>query len=146
MTIPPISIKKIKMGEKITHKIAIIDDDPVTRTMLARILDREDLKIMQASDGQEGWDMIQREVPDLVISDMLIARIDGLDLCRKIKRDPILKLVKVILISAIYKGFHHRAEIRESQADDFIEKPIQAKVLKEKVDRLLLEADKSIEP
>jgi DNA-binding response OmpR family regulator len=130
---------------KITHKIAIIDDDPVTRAMLAKILDREDLKILQAGDGQLGWDMIQREVPDLVITDMLIPRIDGLDLCRQIKRDPILKLVKVILMSAVYKGFHHKAEIRESKADDFIEKPIQAKVLKEKVDRLLLEGDKAIE-
>jgi len=135
----------MNMSDKITHKIAIIDDDPVTRALLAKILDREDLQVMQASDGQEAWDMIQREVPDLVISDMLIARIDGLELCRKIKRDPILKLVKVILMSAVYKGFHHKAEIRESKADDFIEKPIQAKVLREKVDRLLLEADKAIE-
>ncbi len=129
----------------ITHKIAIIDDDPVTRAMLAKILDRIDLKIIQACDGREGWEMIQREVPDLVISDMLIPRIDGLELCRKIKTDPVLKLVKVILISAVYKGIHHRAEIRECKADDFIEKPIQAKILREKLDRLLLESDKAVE-
>jgi len=129
------------MGKKTSYKIIVIDDDPVTRTMLARILGRDDLKVLQASDGQEGWSLVQSEAPDLVISDMLISRIDGLDLCRKIKEDPNLNLVKVILISAVYKGFRYKSEIRASKADDFIAKPIQADILKETVDRLLREAD-----
>jgi DNA-binding response OmpR family regulator len=129
------------MGQKTTHKIVIIEDDPVTRTMLAKILSREDLKVLQASDGQEGWSLIQSEAPDLVITDMLISRIDGLELCRKIKEDRNLNLIKVILISAVYKGFRFKSDIRESKADDFIAKPIQADILREKVDRLLAGTD-----
>lgn len=128
-----------------TRKILIVEDDPVTRTLLTRILGDREVAVLEAVNGQEGWDIVRREMPDLIIADMLIPKIDGLELCRKIKTDPVLKLVKVVLISAVYKDFHHKTEIRESRADAFIEKPVEAKALRETVKRLLLEADREVE-
>ncbi len=115
------------------RKILIIEDDPVTLTMLAKLLAANDRQILTSRDGRDGLDQIFKEKPDLVICDLLIPHVDGLDLCRTIKADEALHFTRVILMSAVYKGFQHKSDIWESGADDFITKPIDTKLLKEKV-------------
>jgi DNA-binding response OmpR family regulator len=115
------------------YKIIIIDDDPVTLTMLSKLLTAADVQVLSARDGRDGLDLAMKERPNLVICDLLIPHIDGLDLCRTIKAEPSLFLTKVILMSAVYKGFHHKSDIYDSGADDFITKPLDTKLLKEKI-------------
>lgn len=118
-------------------KILIVDDDRVTLTMLEMILSRHGYQILSAKDGEEGWDLASKEKPDVVISDMLIPKIHGLDLCAKIKQDPQLKDIKVILMTAVYKGAAFQFDARDSGADHFIEKPIDTNALLVELEKLL---------
>jgi CheY-like chemotaxis protein len=119
------------------RKILIIDDDRVTLTMLEMILSRHGYQVLSAKDGAEGLDLATKEKPDVVISDMLIPKIHGLELCTKIRQDPQLKDIKVILMTAVYKGAAFQFEAKDSGADFFIEKPIDTNELLDKLDKLL---------
>ena len=118
-------------------KILIIDDDRVTLTMLEMILSRHGYKVLSAKDGAEGFELASKEKPDVMISDMLIPKIHGLELCTKIKEDPLLKDIKIILMTAVYKGATFQFEAKESGADHFIEKPIDTNDLLDKLKELL---------
>ena len=119
------------------RKLVIIDDDRMTLRMLEELLSQEGVKIFGVRDGFEGLKLILEEVPDVVISDVLVPGLDGFDLCRKIKENPGLAKTKVILMSAVFKGYYYKNDIRESGADDFFIKPIQTDVLKKRVAEFL---------
>lgn len=118
-------------------KILIIDDDRVTLTMLEMILSRHGYLTLSAQDGQQGLEIVKKEKPAAVISDMLIPKLHGLELCDKIKKDPEVKEVKVILMTAVYKGTAFHFEARDCGADHFIEKPIDTNGLLSILDELL---------
>ncbi|MDH5742869.1 MAG: response regulator, partial [Candidatus Aminicenantes bacterium] len=67
------------------RKILLVDDDRVTLTMLEMILSRHKYQVLSAKDGSEALELALKERPDAVISDMLIPKLHGLDLCKKIK-------------------------------------------------------------
>jgi DNA-binding response OmpR family regulator len=118
-------------------KILVIDDDKVTLTMLEMILSRNGYKVLSANDGAQGYDLAAKEKPDAVISDMLIPKIHGLELCTKIRENPLLQDTKIILMTAVYKGATFQFQAKESGADYFIEKPIDTKGLLDKLKELL---------
>ncbi len=118
------------------RKIVVIDDDPITVTMLTKLLAQKDVQVFSSPDGLKGWELIQQERPDLIISDLLVPHIDGLELAKMIKNHPALGSTKIVLMSAVYKGFYHRDDIQASGANDFISKPIDTKILREKISRL----------
>lgn len=120
-------------------KIVVIDDDRVTLELLKRLLSQNEFQVFGAQDGKSGYELIQSEKPDLVISDLLLPKIHGLDLCQKIKEDPSLKKTKVILITATYKTAAFKHEIKESGAEEFIEKPIDTIELMKKIYKLYIE-------
>lgn len=104
-------------------KIVIIDDDKVTLTILTMTLLRQKFEVFSALDGEKGLNLVEKERPSIVISDMLLPRIDGISLCQKIKENPELRHIKVILMSAI-RNLALQFEAKHSGADEFIEKPI----------------------
>jgi len=120
-------------------KIVVIDDDPVTREILNKTLSEGDFAVFLAKDGKSGHELVLKEQPDLVLLDLLLPKIHGLDLCRKIKEDPNLKTTRVILMTAAYKSPAFRQDINESGADDFIEKPLDTIELMKKIYRLCIE-------
>jgi DNA-binding response OmpR family regulator len=111
------------------RKILIVDDDRVTLTMLGMILSRHKYQVLSAQDGSQGYEQAKQERPDAVISDMLIPKIHGLELCKMIKQDPDLNQTKVILMTAVYKGTTFKFEAKDCGADFFIEKPINTNEL-----------------
>jgi DNA-binding response OmpR family regulator len=120
-------------------KIVVIDDDPVTREILNKMLSKDDFEVFCAKDGKSGHELVRSEQPDIVLLDLLLPKIHGLDVCRKIKQDPNLKKTKVILMTATYKSPAFRQNINVSEADDFIEKPLDTIELMKKIYRLCIE-------
>jgi len=118
-------------------KIVVIDDDRITLTMLEMVFSRHGFQVFSAQDGAEGYELVQKEKPDILISDMLLPKIHGTELCKKIKETPELKQTKVILMTAVYKGPSFRFEARDCGADDFIEKPLDMKDLLSRIDKFL---------
>jgi CheY-like chemotaxis protein len=118
-------------------KILVIDDDKVTLTMLEMILSRHGYLTLSAQDGEEGLEVAIKHKPDVVISDMLIPKIHGLELCAKIRQDPQLKETRIILMTAVYKGAAFHFEAKDCGADHFIEKPIDTNGLLRKLEELV---------
>jgi len=113
-----------------SKKIVIIDDDRVTLTMLETVLKKQGFQVSTAQDGAAGLALVQSQRPDIVITDMLIPKIHGIDLCQEIKTDEELKSTKVILMTAVYKGLHFKQDVDEAGADYCMEKPLDmAKIL-----------------
>lgn len=131
-----------------TNKIIIIDDDRVTLRLLEGILTRSEFSVLSARDGESGFELARREKPDIVICDFLLPKMDGLEVCKRIKEDPELKQTRVILMTAVYKGATARDALRDSRADEFIEKPFETSVLMKKVYKLcqdIAEAEEATE-
>lgn len=123
-------------------KIAIVDDDRVTLAVIEKALILDGFWVYSAKDGEEGLELVKQEKPDILISDMLMPKIHGVDLCKKVKESHELQHTRVILMSAVYKKIAYKDLIRESGADDFIEKPVDLNTLKGKINKLLKDKDR----
>ncbi len=121
-----------KGDEKI---ILVIDDNTDVRNLLKDILVPE-YKIVEASDGLEGWNKASELVPDLIISDILMPGMDGNKLCEKIKTTNLTNHIPVILLTALptsedrIKGLKHGA-------DSYIPKPFEAEHLLVRIEKLI---------
>ena len=118
------------------QKIVVIDDDKVTRKLLTEILSRNGYETFGAHDGQEGLALVKWEIPELVLTDLLIPILDGIGVCQQIKTDPDLIATKVVVMSALRNPLLVR-EAKAAGADDFLDKPIKTDVLLDLVKRLI---------
>ncbi|MFH1135965.1 MAG: response regulator [Pseudomonadota bacterium] len=116
-----------------TKTIILIDDDADTRTYMGTILLRGGYKIMTAGNGQEGWQMIQENRPDLILLDMMMPRKSGMNLLADLKTNPALKDIPVIIISGVgqmtgvdmKKHMSERPGEEAIRPDNFMEKPVK---------------------
>lgn len=115
--------------------ILIIDDNHEMRKYLRSIL-AESYHVIEASDGQSGLSLAMETVPDLIISDVMMPVMDGLELCNRLKTDkttchiPVLLLTARILESQEIEGYDHGA-------DAYITKPFTSRLLAARIDNLL---------
>jgi CheY-like chemotaxis protein len=118
--------------------VLIVDDDKLVRLIARKALADADLNVMDAADGATALQMAQELVPDLVITDALLPRLDGRELARRIKSDPALRKTKVVVITALYKGTRYKNEaIKEFLVDDYLAKPLTPAKLRWIVARML---------
>src|SRR5512145_1707539 len=90
-------------------KILVAEDDPEARELLKLLLGGGDYDLIEATDGVEALDLLRTEHPDLLITDIVMPRMDGYELVRKLRQDQSLSRLKVIFCSASY----HEREVRE---------------------------------
>ncbi len=121
-----------------SYKIVIVEDEKVTLRLLEHTLKKAGFEVFTARDGSSGLKIVRNHIPAIVISDILLPIVDGLELTKKIKEDPKLAKIKVVLMSAVYKGQACRTYIRESGADYFIEKPLDMKKLLDYLKEILV--------
>lgn len=120
-------------GEKPT--ILIIDDNNDIR-QYERTLLQDYYFVLEASDGREGLEIARKEVPDLVICDVMMPVMDGLEFTQQLKTNTATSHIPVIMLTA--KNLEeHRAEGYEQGADSYITKPFHSKVLLARVENLL---------
>lgn len=81
------------------RRVLVVDDDPAIAWFLGSVLRSAGATVIEANDGLEAWEVAQREIPDLVLSDMVMPKLDGFSLCRNLKRDAVLGDVPVVLLS-----------------------------------------------
>ena len=80
-------------------KILIIEDDQFLSELITKKLDEEGFKVVLALDGEKGWDMVQKEKPDLILLDLLLPGIDGFEVMERMKKDQTLSKIPIIVIS-----------------------------------------------
>jgi DNA-binding response OmpR family regulator len=80
-------------------KILIIEDDQFLRELISRKLEQENFSIIEAADGEEGMRQLKEETPDLILLDLILPGIDGFEFLTRIKQDPKLASIPVIILS-----------------------------------------------
>ena len=117
------------------HSVLVIDDNPEILKLMKLLLSEEfDLDI--ASSGEEGLTLMRKNLPDLVLSDVMMPGMDGHTFCRRVKEDGALKHIPVILVTA-RSGAEMLAQGIDSGADDYLAKPFDSVELKARIRSLL---------
>ena len=110
-------------------KVLIAEDDRDSRELLSWILEKLGYQVVCTENGREAWDAFRRGKFRLVISDLLMPDVDGLELCRRIRASKPPKYTYIILLTALI-GKKQYLEGMEAGADDFMTKPFDADELK----------------
>jgi signal transduction histidine kinase/ligand-binding sensor domain-containing protein/DNA-binding response OmpR family regulator len=114
--------------------VLIADDDKAIRQYLLQML-KDKYDVMEAENGQEALTMVQAKFPDLVISDIRMDGMDGIELCRTIKKDAALNHIPVVLLTAS-RGAETELQSIEEGADLYITKPFDKDLLLAKVENI----------
>lgn len=116
-------------------KILIVEDEKDIRELVKLYLDKEGYRISTAVTGLDGLKLVKSEHPDLVILDLMLAEMDGLEVCKRIRADPDTALLPVIMLTA--KADEADVVVGlELGADDYITKPFSPKALVARVKAL----------
>ncbi len=115
--------------------ILVVEDNAEMRAYLQEELSPR-WTVLQAADGEEGWETVQEETPDLILSDVMMPETDGFELCRRVKDDPDLRTIPVLLLTA---RADEEATLQglESGADDYVAKPFGSEELKRRIENHL---------
>lgn len=119
-----------------TPKILIADDEPNIVISLEYLLKREGYTVVIARDGQEALDAIARELPDLVLLDVMMPKKTGFEVCQEVRANDALKAVKILMLTA--KGRDTDvAKGTAMGADAYMTKPFSTRDLAQKVADML---------
>ena len=120
-----------------TYSVLVVDDEPNIVLSLEFLMTQLGLDVRVAGDGLSALEEIGREVPDLVLLDVMLPKCDGYEVCRKIRADPMFDKVKVVMLTA--KGRDaEREKGLAAGADDYITKPFSTREVNDRV-KLYLE-------
>jgi len=117
-------------------KILIVDDEPDILEFLRYNLEKEQFIVFSAGDGITGYQLAQREKPDLIILDIMMPKMDGVELCRLIRSNEELKNTLVTFLTAREEEYSQIAAL-DIGGDDYITKPIRPRVLVSRIKALL---------
>lgn len=136
----PEKIRKIEAFENGLKKILIAEDEPEIHDLLNELL-KEKYRLIMVNNGIEALQTVEKEMPDLIISDVMMPVMDGIEFCRKIKTDLNFCHIPVILLTA-KSSVIHRIEGLESGANSYIPKPFYPKHLEVRIEKLLEERER----
>ena len=118
------------------RKILLVDDEPDILEIVGYNLSEEGYQIFTASNGKEAVAIAKKEIPDLIIMDVMMPEMDGMEACEHIRKIPELSNVLITFLTARGEDYSQVAGF-DAGADDYITKPIKPKVLVSKVKALL---------
>ncbi len=107
------------------YTILVIDDDPYARETLAALLNKPAYRVELAADGVEGLELAKAIVPDVILLDVMMPRMNGYDVCRRIRADENLKEAPILMITAL-DDRESRLNGLVAGADDFLSKPVDS--------------------
>jgi len=119
--------------------ILYIEDNDDNRLLVRRVLESEGYRVVEAEDGPQGFELLQSEIPDLVLMDINLPDMDGYEATQHLKQMPALKKVPVIAMTAnVMKG--DREKTLAAGCDGYICKPIDIDILPEQIAEFLRKA------
>ncbi len=119
------------------HKILVVDDEPDNRTFLKAILEPQGFSVALAQQAAEALDAAEQSSPDLILSDVAMPGLSGLELCRRIKSNARTSRIPIILMSGAQKAEKDQAEGIDLGADDYLTKPFTPRLLLAKINGVL---------
>ena len=116
--------------------VMVVDDSITIRKVTSRVLENHSLEVMTAQDGVDAVEKLHDRVPDLMLLDIEMPRMDGYELLQHVRADARLRHVPIVMITS-RAGQKHRKKARDAGANDYLTKPYQEPELVEKVSELL---------
>jgi DNA-binding response OmpR family regulator len=116
------------MATERRKKILIVDDEESIRVALHRYVTNAGYDYVTASDGQEALAIISKDVPDLVLLDLMLPGLNGFEICRRIRADKETAKLPVIIVTGLHSEADS-ADARASGANAFLTKPVKAEDL-----------------
>jgi len=116
------------MNTPLSPLILVVDDNPSNLQMIGKLLSINDYQVELAESGENALELIGNKKPDLIVLDLVMPEIDGIDICRKLKHDPETDHIPIIFCT----GNIEREDIEkcfDAGADDYTSKPIEPIVL-----------------
>lgn len=110
-------------------KILAVEDDLVARGVLRQALKRLDHEVLEAPDGAAAWELVQKEPVRVVVSDWTMPKMDGLELCRRIRARPGVEYTYFILLTSNTPNHDNGREAADAGVDDFLTKPLDVENL-----------------
>ena len=112
--------------------ILVVDDDPLNRKLLVRLLEQEGHRVETAANGREALERVPEEPPDVVLLDIVMPELDGITVLERLKADPDLQHLPVIMISAVDE-LESVVRCVEIGAEDYLSKPFDAVLLRARI-------------
>jgi two-component system response regulator ResD len=118
-------------------RVLVVDDEPFVRQILSEWLRRKNYHVLEADSGRQAMERIRREQPDIVISDMVMPGMDGLQLLKEARAHK--ADIPFVMISG-YPSHSAAVKVMQQGASDYLVKPIKPEELTRRVSRMLLES------
>lgn len=115
-----------------TKRILIVEDNPDNRILISDVLSSLKYEVIIAEDGEEGIDKARAELPDLILMDLSLPKMDGWTATREIKKSEALAHIPVIALTA-HAMVGDREKALQAGCDDYISKPIDMRELSSKL-------------
>jgi len=117
-------------------KILIVDDEPDTVLPLKRALEIENFNVIEAQDGVEALERVSAETPDLILLDLMLPKLNGFEVCQRLKQDEATSSIPIIMLTAKSET-SDKIEGIEIGADDYVTKPFNLDELKARIKAVL---------
>ena len=117
-------------------KILVVDDEQDILELIRHSLNKEGYEVYVAANGQQGVDKARKVKPHLILMDVMMPVMDGMEACRQLKEDPETSEIAIIFLTARSEEFAELAGF-EAGADDYISKPIRSRVLLSRIKAIL---------
>ncbi len=128
------------MENEKTNLITYIEDDPEMIDLVSLILSRRGFQVKGANGGREGLDMVLKEIPDLILLDLMMPDMDGWDVYQQLKANEDTRNIPVIVITAKAQPIDRVLGLHIAKVDDYISKPFRPQELVDAVDKVLARA------
>jgi len=131
----------IQEKQAVSERILIVEDNPQNMRLLEMVLRAKNYTLLKATDGEEALDIAIRERPDLIIMDIQLPKMNGLEVTRKLRETPAFSHTPIIAITA-YAMKGDKERVIESGCDAYLSKPINTRELPEMIAEMLLQRQK----
>lgn len=121
---------------KKSSKILIVDDEQDILELIRHALNKEGYEVHIAINGQQALEKTAKVLPDLILMDVMMPVMDGMEACRQLKEDPLTQNIPIVFLTARSEEFAELAGF-EAGADDYISKPIRTRVLTSRIKAIL---------
>ena len=123
-------------------RLVYIEDEPEMIDLVRLILGRRGYTVMGAHGGREGLELVRKELPDLVLLDLMMPDMDGWDVYHQIKSEQLTREIPVIVITAKAQNIDRVLGLRIAKVEDYIAKPFSPQELLERVDEVIAKQGK----
>ncbi|MFH1907121.1 MAG: response regulator [Chloroflexota bacterium] len=119
-------------------RILVVDDENINLRLVSRLLEMEGYEVVSAQSGEVALHLIEQTAPDLALLDVMMPVMDGYELCRRLRQNPVTAQIPIVMLTALVDE-NDRLKGIEVGADDCLPKPFDVDVLRTMLKRFLLD-------